>query len=174
MPRAVSARRGLRLVAAAIGGIAAIAVAAELWGRQQILYNHSPSLPEGFYVRTSADRPAVGTLVRFPVPETVRAYARQRGADEEHASFLKPVIAGAGDHVCIRGDRFILNGRDVGAVAAHDSAGRPLPRWRECRALVTGELFVYADHVANSFDSRYYGPIRTDAVTGVYTPLWTF
>lgn len=174
MPRAVSARRGLRLVAAAIGGTAAIAVAAGLWGRQQILYNHSPSLPEGFYVRTSADQPAVGTLVRFAVPDTVRAYARQRGASEEHASFLKPVIAVTGDHVCIRGDRFILNGRDVAAVAAHDSAGRLLPQWRECRALRAGELFVYADHVANSFDSRYYGPVRAEAIMGVYTPLWTF
>jgi len=55
MPRAVSARRGLRLVAGAISGIATNAVVAGLWGRQQILYNHSPSLPEGFYVRTSAD-----------------------------------------------------------------------------------------------------------------------
>jgi conjugative transfer signal peptidase TraF len=116
----------------------------------------------------------VGTLVRFAVPDTVSAYARQRGANEENATFLKPVIAGAGDHVCVRGDRFILNGRDVAAVAAHDSAGRPLPQWRECRALRAGELFVYADHVANSFDSRYYGPIRTDAVMGVYTALWTF
>jgi type IV secretory pathway protease TraF len=33
------------------------------------------------------------------------------------------------------------------------------------------ELFVFSDRVPNSLDSRYFGPVSTRQVLGVYTRL---
>ena len=48
-------------------------------------------------------------------------------------------------------------------------------RCRSGRAADTspqGELFTFADHVPNSFDGRYYGPIERACVVGVYRMIW--
>ncbi|MGZ5437981.1 MAG: S26 family signal peptidase [Candidatus Binatia bacterium] len=52
--------------------------------------------------------------------------------------------------------------------------GRSLPSWNHWRRLGAEEAFVSAPRVSNSFDSRYYGPVRREAITGVYGPLWTW
>jgi type IV secretory pathway protease TraF len=39
--------------------------------------------------------------------------------------------------------------------------------------MASDEYFVFSDRVANSFDSRYFGPISKAAIIGVYRPLIT-
>ena len=47
------------------------------------------------------------------------------------------------------------------------------PRWRACRRLDAGEFFVFSNRIPNSFDSRYYGPVRREAIVGVFRPIMT-
>jgi type IV secretory pathway protease TraF len=42
---------------------------------------------------------------------------------------------------------------------------RALPGWSGCRSLEHDELLLIGDHAA-SFDSRYFGPVRTSSVEG--------
>ena len=50
---------------------------------------------------------------------------------------------------------------------ADDSAGRPLPAWRIRRVLGPDEFFVFSSRIANSFDSRCYGPITRKDIQAV-------
>ena len=84
---------------------------------------------------------------------------------------LKALAAGSGSLVCTQNGRLLIDGQVKAPVAAKDARGVVLPRWNGCRRLGLGEWFAYSNRVPNSFDSRYYGPIRTDQVIAVYRPL---
>ena len=58
-------------------------------------------------------------------------------------------------------------------VLAQDPSGKLLPQWRGCRALLKGEFFVFSNRIPNSFDSRYYGPVKVDQIMGVFEPVAT-
>jgi type IV secretory pathway protease TraF len=134
-------------------------------------WNHTPSLPEGLYVRSILEAPAVGRIVAFPAPAVALDYARQRGGRGDATLFLKPLVAGPGDRVCAIG-HLAINGRRVAPVLDAWPDGVPLPRWNDCRTLEPGEWFAYAPRIQNSMDSRYYGPVRESDMIGVFRPVW--
>ena len=137
-----------------------------------ILYPASTSLPKALYFQTFGEI-KIGKIVAFPVPEAARHYQAQRGGQSpEGFLFMKPVIAGPGDQVCNGHAGLILNGNRQAVTAIHDHTGNPLPVWRGCRSLGQDEFFMVSDHAANSFDSRYFGPVKADAIVGVYEPVF--
>lgn len=154
---------GLALVALAAG--AATSVRSPL-----VLWNGTPSEPEGLYVLTR-DAPAPGRLIAFQAPGAAFPYADRRLAYLHHVPILKEVAAIAGDRVCTDGGWLTINGRRRGGVLSADTGGRPLPRWIGCRAMRAGEIFAFSGRVRNSFDSRYYGPVPRSRVVGVFRPL---
>ena len=83
----------------------------------------------------------------------------------ESAYLLKPVPAVAGDRVCRFGTAFLSASGSRRSPFARDSAGRPMPIWQGCRTSRAGELFLLAD-IQPSFDSRYFGAVRTEHVVG--------
>lgn len=136
-----------------------------------VLINTSASEPPGVYVRTSAV-PAVGRIIAFRPPAGAYPYVAEAMPERARTSILKTVRAGAGDWVCADHHQLAVNGRTWAGIAAVDRLGRPLPQWRDCRRLAGGEFFVFSTRIPNSFDSRYYGPVRRADVLGVYRPLW--
>lgn len=86
---------------------------------------------------------------------------------------MKPIAAGPGDHVCNNlGHGLIINGVWRAETAAIDLDGRSLPTWIACRRLSGQEYFVLSDHMPNSFDSRYFGPVHSTEVLATYRPLF--
>lgn len=160
----------LTTITTVLAGAAALAN-----GTPWILYPHTPSLPLGLYVRT-LDASAVGSIIAFRVPKVAIDYKRSIGERvEPDFLFMKPVIAGPGDHVChLQLGSLELNGKPIADVVAEDRLGRPLPVWQGCEVLGPGRYFTLSDYVPNSFDSRHYGPIHTADILGVYRPLLTF
>lgn len=136
-----------------------------------LLYNPSPSLPIGYYLRASAP-PAKGRIIAFHVPAMGRAYATAHIPYVVRGAIIKTVVAAAGDQVCA-GDQLKINGRVVAPIAKLDRQGRALPQWRGCRVLRRDEYFVFSNRIPNSFDSRYYGPVAQSEVIGTFRPLWT-
>lgn len=134
-----------------------------------LLFNPSPSEPPGFYVRTDA-APAVGRRIAFRTPGPGRAYAARHMPELVRGSILKTIAAGPGEHVCAGPRVLSINGAPRAAIVHRDRLGEPLPQWRECRRLGPDEYFVLSTRVPNSFDSRYYGPVRRDEVLAVYRP----
>ena len=138
-----------------------------------LLYNPSPSEPIGFY-RASFAAPTPGQLISFKVPERGRAYAAHHLAYVLRNSILKEIAAGQGSTVCADHGTLSIDGRARAIIADHDQQGALLPHWQGCQLLGAGEYFVFSNRIPNSYDSRYYGPVSSHEVLGVYAPLWTW
>lgn len=93
----------LAMIGLACGGGAVLAAA--FFGDRQVIYNGSPSLPSGLYVRVSGASIRAGVVVDFPIPSAARSYVQQRAGRVGDWYILKPVAAVAGDHVDTTGDR---------------------------------------------------------------------
>lgn len=89
-----------------------------------VVYNASPSMPQGFYARTNA--PLVrGSIVTVRARDAAPAYARARHYIDANDRFLKRVAASHGDMVCAEGDIVIVNRTTILERRAVDAAGRP-------------------------------------------------
>ena len=163
--------RQLLVGASVLGGLLA---AAHLTLSGRLLINYTPSIPRGLYWITPSGPPRVGELVAFPIPESVRdlMYSRQY-VHRSIRLLAKPVLAVAGDDVCVRGGCLHVNGAPHGTILDVDPAGRALPHYDHCGVLSPGQLYVATEH-ERSFDSRYFGPIDSSRVLGTLSPLVTF
>ncbi len=137
-----------------------------------IYINHTNSLPLGLYL-LSNEKIELGKYVIFSKPDNLINI--QRDWILGNASFLKQISAIPGDTVCIQKNTVLINGKETGIVKAVDRNGVELPKTLEnnfCRKLKMGEFWTATNH-PNSFDSRYYGPIKIDQLKTV-KPLITF
>jgi conjugative transfer signal peptidase TraF len=165
----VAMHRVLRLALAALIP-APIALAQAATSAPVILINDSPSEPTGLYIH-APDEPAVGRIIAFRPPPGAWPYVGQAMPERARTSILKTIRAGEGDVVCARDQQLTINGARLASIARVDRRGRALPQWAGCRRLAQGEFFVFSARIPNSFDSRYYGPVRPSDVIGVYRPL---
>ena len=139
----------------------------------RLVWNASASAPLGLY-RVTHDRPTVGEFVLAEPPPEARRLAAARGYLPANVDLVKRVAAASGSTVCAVGRRILIDGTAAAERLDEDSHGRPLPAWTGCRTLAVNEVFLLMEGVPDSFDSRYFGPVRTSAIVGVLRPLWTF
>jgi conjugative transfer signal peptidase TraF len=162
----IQTRTWLGIGAAAIGLLAVASVNARDW----LIYNHTPSVPTGWYVR-SAGEIMPGALVTVRAQDVAPDYAAARNFTDEGDRLIKRIAANDGDRVCAEGNAIRIDDRTVAHRAVHDSQGRALPHWRGCRALSADEVFLMGD-TADSFDSRYFGPVSVADIEGVWRKLF--
>ena len=162
----IKTRTWLGIGAAAIALLAVASVNA----RDRLLYNHTPSVPPGWYVR-SADEIARGALVTVRAQDVAPDYAAARNFTDRGDRFIKRIAATGGDSVCAEGDAIRVNDRTVAHRAVHDSQGRALPHWSGCRTLRADEVLLMGD-TPDSFDGRYFGPVSIDHIEGVWQPVF--
>jgi type IV secretory pathway protease TraF len=137
-------------------------------GAQQdvVLFNHSPSVPVGFYIRESGD-PARGMFVTVRARDVAPIEAAAHRYDDEGDRFIKRLAAIAGQHVCSDGRSLSVDGVHVATVQNRPGAPQG---WVGCRTLATSEILLLGDS-ADSFDGRYWGPIADHLIEGVWRPL---
>lgn len=154
-----------------IAGAAALAAlgSAGLWQSDLVLYNPTPSMPSGFYLRISAPVRR-GAIVTVRALDVAPGYAAQRRFTDRGDRFLKRVAGAAGDKVCAVGADITLNGAHVAQRQAQDSTGRLLPRWEGCVTLSEAEVFLLGE-ASDSFDGRYWGPTQVKRIEGVWRRL---
>lgn len=144
-------------------------------------FNGSKSFPLGLYwaIGKNAHK---GDLVFVHVPELpVFAMAKERGyldvAYSPARHILKRLVGHAGDRVTIDLAGVRVNGILLAnsAPLPCDSIGRPL---QACLltdyVLQPDEVLLMSEYNPASFDSRYFGPVRADAIESVVTPLLTW
>ena len=85
---------------------------------------------------------------------------------------MKPIVAVPGDSVCIENSHFYVNNFDFGEVKDQDKEGRWLPDYHFCGTVKPGTFFVGVQ-AGNSFDSRYFGPIKNTHILGVAKNFFT-
>lgn len=132
------------------------------------LLNHSPSMPVGIYLRSS-DPIVHGAIVTVRARDVAPDLAHERGFDGDGDRFIKRVRAAGGQSICSDGSRLEVDGRVV-VEFARDEASRALPFWVGCRTLSADEVLLLGDS-ADSFDGRYWGPVSSDLIEGVWRPL---
>ncbi|MEE3624113.1 S26 family signal peptidase [Nitrospirillum sp. BR 11752] len=142
--------------------------------RPALVWNATASVPLGLYrVRPMSDGgPVPGTLLLVrPDAVQARLYA-DRGYLPLGVPLLKPVAAVAGQHVCGRAGRVLVDGRPLARALATDGQGRPLTAWCGCRRLLPGEVLLLNPDRADALDGRYFGPTPLTAVLGQAIPVW--
>lgn len=151
--------------------------AAGLWWTG-VRINITTSVPRGFY--RSVDKPLErGDLVESCLPAsaaelaTRRGYLLNAGACGDHTPVLKRVLGLEGDVIAVR-DHVVVNGREIASAPVLDAdlGGRPLVPARGA-VLDQDEVWLISDEIPNSFDSRYFGPVRMRDIRSVVRPLWT-
>jgi conjugative transfer signal peptidase TraF len=170
-PSAPSSRRSFRATWLAFAwaiALSAVAVAVA----PSFVWNLSPSLPRGLYLRDRGAAPRRGALVSFAPPARVASLIAARAYLPPGASLLKIVVALPGDTVELDERSFSVNGQRLGPVAPRDSRGRDLTPFVFTGTVPDGVAFV-ATTAPLSFDSRYFGPVPISSLT-VVVPVWTY
>jgi conjugative transfer signal peptidase TraF len=135
----------------------------------------SDSQPKGLYwLQPGEPRPGQLVLVRLPVE--IARFGVERGY-LGYRELAKCVAALPGDTVGVSAAGLTIDGQLLPATAPlfRDSQGRPLSRYpRGPHDTLPGFLWLYSNHIPNSWDSRYFGPVPTDGVLGRLVPLLTW
>ena len=108
------------------------------------------------------------------IPNEAALLAAARGYLPLSVPLLKQVGAAVGMRVCMCAAVVYVDGVAVARALDVDSNGRALTGWQQCRELAGDELFLLNPSNKASFDSRYFGPVKTTDVRGRATPLWTW
>lgn len=145
-------------------------------------FNLTRSLPVGVY-RVTPEAAVRGAIVNVCLPREVAEFARERGylgpgsCEGGVRPLGKAVLALEGDVVTLQPDGIRVNGAAVprSATVPRDSRGRPLPHypWGEYR-LGPGQIWLFSPYRPTAYDSRYFGPVRLDAIVSVLEPVWTW
>lgn len=170
-PPIIFRTQAVRIHVAGIGTALALLTAPSLHDRTvRVVWNVSPSVPVGLYAVLHR-QPNLGELALVRLPEAIAEFADRSGYLPRAALLLKPAAATAGDRVCRFGTDVFVRGRLAARTLMDDPARRDLPSWQGCRTLGRREVLLLAEHPA-SFDSRYFGPLRTQHVVGTAVPIW--
>ena len=181
-------RRDFARLAAVLSGLMG---AAFLWHHSGLIFNHTASMPVGFYRLQRVPRISVGgpfpTLTRgstvvWCLPEALVREARRRGylvrggCPGDAEPILKVVAALAGDTVTVDSAGMRVNGRRL--PNSHslrvDSQGRRIVGVAHGTYIVPpGVAWLWSPHQPHSFDSRYFGGVPTSGFVGLARPLWT-
>jgi conjugative transfer signal peptidase TraF len=133
------------------------------------LYNGTPSVPVGVYLRTGGPV-APGTIVTVRASDVAPSYAAARSFTKPGNRFLKRIAATTGDVVCAYGPNVWINGGALPERRSHDSAGRALPTWSGCLTLSHGQVLLLGE-TPDSFDGRYWGPTPVSRIEGIWRRL---
>lgn len=171
-PQALGARR--TIVSMMLLGAALIVASA--WDRHPtFIWNASASTPVGLYRVQQIGRIDVADLVVLVPPEPLAGFLAERGYLPLGVPLIiKRVFALGGATVCRQGADITVHGLVFGAARERDRHGRRLPSWQGCRQVAQGQIFLMNPNAADSFDSRYFGPVPRTSVIGRAVPVWTF
>lgn len=148
--------------------------AAQIDRAPRLIWNASASVPIGLYVVRASHGPSLGEIVAVRLPEDLSSWVVERGYVGADTLLLKRVAAVSGMTVCRINLEITIDGSVVAEAASADQQGRPLPGWRGCITLGSGEVFLLVAGVANSLDGRYFGPLSAHTIVGRAIPLWTY
>lgn len=125
------------------------------------LRNDSPSMPEGYYLYAHRLPARVGEVVVLRHPPHF-----------DLPWLMKRVEGVEGDLFCWHPElgTHLLNGRPM-PPPSPQARELGIPVWQGCDRLRPGEIVGYG-RTADSYDSRYLGPVSTRQLWGVYRPLW--
>jgi conjugative transfer signal peptidase TraF len=137
------------------------------------IWNASNSVPIGLYRVAPAGKFTVTELVAVQPPDPLAAFLDLNDYLPSGLPMLKRIVALPGQVVCRVGLTITVDNLEIGQARERDGRNRPLPAWQGCLIIGEAEIFVMNWQSADSFDSRYFGPLPASAVIGRALPVWT-
>lgn len=137
-----------------------------------LIWNASASVPVGLYRASGAGILRIGDLVAVAPPADLATFLAERGYLPRGVPLLKHVAALADSVACRDGSIVAIDGRQIATARERDRSDRPLPVWSGCRTLAVDEVFLLNPDAADSFDGRYFGPLRRGTITAKLMPIW--
>lgn len=142
--------------------------------------NLTRSMPLGIW--KESETIARGSYVAACIPPDTAAaqLAIQRGympagqCPGGSTPIFKRILAIPGDTVILSGEKVCINQACLpnSRTLPNDSAGRPLiPFPRGTYRVLPGEYWLFATEVAQSYDSRYFGPVPESAILTSLIPV---
>ena len=165
-------RHNFIFVAAVLSSALILAPVVFDW-QPRLIWNASASVPVGLYFAQPVGRLETGDLVAVAPPKALANFLAKREYLARGLPLIKHVLALPGTGVCRKGEMIFVGGKPYGQARERDRLGRTLPRWRGCRGLGEGEIFLMNPDAPDSFDGRYFGPLPVSAITARLTPIWT-
>lgn len=153
-----------------VGACAAVLIPSVADPSPMFVWNTSPSVPIGLYF-IQGHQPARGEVAALKLPAKASLIADERKYLPVSAVLLKPTEAIEGDVVCRFGSHVFVNGGLRTKTLRYDRQLRPLPIWKGCSELRSGEIFVLSRR-KDSFDSRYFGPVIERDILGTARPIY--
>jgi conjugative transfer signal peptidase TraF len=137
-----------------LSAVATIAIIGKSFG---IVLNATGSMPDTIYKLGKGEK---GGLVSFCSPTSHPTIGRGSCPDGS-MPLIKRVVGIAGDLVTATDHGVEINGHPVANSRPLDldTEGRALPHLRGFFGLKQGEIWAAGEH-PNSFDSRYFGPVK--------------
>ena len=136
------------------------------------------SMPKGIYLRKKIpEKIEVGDIIVFRPPYIAKKLIYNRGwyLFKKKYNLIKQVMAVEGDEVKINlKDGLLINNKYVGPVCEYDSKGLPLPVFKGKFKILKNEIFFVSSYCKNSFDSRYFGPVKKNSLIGIAIPFIVF
>lgn len=163
----------MKLALVAITGLATVPL---LFGWIGFRINETNSAPTGLWITNEAREIKRGMLVSVCPPESEALTAMKSrnlipsgNCHSGTQPLLKAIGAIPGDTVTVRnGSTITVNGEPVPNTAAIGSI-----KWKEETYRVKdGEVWIFSTYVANSFDSRYFGPVKTGNIQAEARPVF--
>ena len=132
-----------------------------------LFYNPSPSARIGWY-RLRPEEPVIlDAQVAAYAPEWARRLADERGYLPYDYPLIKTVWAVYGDKVCYNNQSVSVPKRPDIPLLGQDVLGRNMPQKSGCIVLKSDEYLLVSPDVQTGFDSRYFGPVRSENILGV-------
>lgn len=153
-----------------------------LGGEAGLRFNTTASVPIGlYYITSDPNAPFVevcppGPLGPLSLQRKYRRFAWLDRCADGGEGVLKTIVARPNDVVETSLYGIRVNGSSIPntAIALHDSKGRPLVHWPFGRyRLKLGAVWVASSYNAQSFDSRYFGPVSISDIKYHLQPLLT-
>lgn len=125
-------------------------------------YNITPSEPLGLYVKIPFKEPNIDDYIRFNVKTEYKEFLEKNKEDDIN-TFIKNISAKEGDHIIMKGEDVIINGKLVAKRLQLVDFENP----EIDKVLKKGEYISISKNPL-SFDSRYIGIIYESEILGVY------
>jgi type IV secretory pathway protease TraF len=125
-----------------------------------IYINRTPSMPKGVYIKITKSNYSVGDKIIFNHPSF-------KGELIKHVAAIIPSEFCVDEHAVLWIDSFPAAQLNI------EKYPGKIPTESQCQQLKPDEIFVLGDH-PDSYDSRYFGPIKTSQVIAEVELLWQF
>ena len=132
---------------------------------QVLIYNHTSSVPVGWYLMMPVGDIEDGDIVGFSVESEAAQLAVERGWAKPDDVMLKEVGALPGEGFEIDDERgFYVRGKYLGQVQVFDGQDRAIPHLEPGQYLVEPGQFLPVTMNPMSYDGRYYGTVPLDNI----------